>query len=257
MKNLLAKLMITFLLVLNGSALAMNQPNLLQRLNSLLTPSLTPAQANQQALKLLENWPYPDRPRPEEQKFTAEKIARLIAAGVNVNIENKDGNTLLLKAIWHDHSNADAVEAAEAVRMLLKAGAKVNGEKRPPLLDAAIASRAEIVKELLAAGANPNISNDDGQTPLWFAAAFGNIVMAQMLINAGAYVDTPDNKLGSMPLMRAVLNGDIPMIQLLMDAYADPTIKNKSGQTAMDLAHEKKAPKAIIDLLSRKPQKAR
>ena len=53
------------------------------------------------------------------------------------------------------------------------------------LLAAEEASLAK-VSQLLRSGANPNIANDKGETPLMFAAKYGDHQMAKLLLKAGA-----------------------------------------------------------------------
>lgn len=189
MKNLLVRIIILLLLVINGSVVAMDKADL----------------ANQKAL--------------------------------------------MIQAMWEKN--------ADAVRRLIQEGAEVNSKTWSPLLQAVALDAQAIVEELLAAGANPNIRNELGQSALWVAVSYKHYEIAQMLINAGAYVDTPDKQYGMTPLMRAVTDNNIPMIQMLMDAFADTTIKNHWGKTALDIAREMNAPADFLNLLSRKPQKAK
>src|SRR5215467_14735877 len=76
------------------------------------------------------------------------------------DIVDASGSTPLLVAA----SQNDAAQ----VRQLLKAGANPNVRNKldtTPLLEAAFRSNAEIIKALLDAGADPNAAGADGQTP--------------------------------------------------------------------------------------------
>jgi hypothetical protein len=68
------------------------------------------------------------------------------------------------------------------------------------------------------------------------------------MIEAGADVNVSDNQ-GLTPLMITAMNGDIDSVRLLLAHGADPTAKNKRGQTAYDLC---KVPE-IRKLLSTQP----
>jgi uncharacterized protein len=60
----------------------------------------------------------------------------------------------------------------EPVRQLIAAGADVNAigdHEATPLFNAIIGENAEVVSLLLKSGANPNIKNDWGRTPLDYA----------------------------------------------------------------------------------------
>lgn len=79
----------------------------------------------------------------------------------------------------------------EAAEFLVKAGAPVNSYSNNPLraapLQSAAASRhLEIVKLLLANGADPNCREASGYTPLHTAAQNGDIEMISALIFSGA-----------------------------------------------------------------------
>ncbi|MFW2392449.1 MAG: ankyrin repeat domain-containing protein, partial [Methyloceanibacter sp.] len=71
--------------------------------------------------------------------------------------------------------------------------------------------------------------------------------IAKALIEAGADVDAQANN-GMTALMIAALNNSAPMIGLLMDAGADPSLKNAQGKTAegvADLNDHQEASQAI------------
>lgn len=60
---------------------------------------------------------------------------------------------------------------AGVVKLLAEAGADLNANAgdRPALTEAVQFGYVDVVRTLLVAGANPNIENDDGHTPLWIA----------------------------------------------------------------------------------------
>ncbi|MEE8633805.1 MAG: ankyrin repeat domain-containing protein, partial [Methyloceanibacter sp.] len=59
--------------------------------------------------------------------------------------------------------------------------------------------------------------------------------VAKALVDKGADLDAQADN-GMTALMIAASNNSAPMIGLLMDAGADPAIKNAQGQTAEDVA---------------------
>jgi ankyrin repeat protein len=58
--------------------------------------------------------------------------------------------------------------------------------------------RVEIARILIDAGADLNVQDEDGWTPLHWAAECEQDEIAKMLINAGAIKDIQDNK-GKLP----------------------------------------------------------
>lgn len=59
--------------------------------------------------------------------------------------------------------------------------------------------------------------------------------MASLLIEAGADVNIKD-KDGKTPLMVAVLNNHEQLVQLLLDKGADATVKNEFGKGVLEMA---------------------
>ena len=91
------------------------------------------------------------------------------------------------------------------------------------------------LKFLLQEGANPNIRDNKGLTPLVLATQTGFLEGAQALIAAGAKVDIP-NETGETPLISAVHKHDVEMMRALLRAGADPDRNDSSGRSARDYA---------------------
>jgi Ankyrin repeats (3 copies)/Bacterial-like globin len=113
------------------------------------------------------------------------------------------GNTLL-----HFAAGAGAVEVTT---LLLRIGVDANVRGRgghPPLYCVANAcaaeTGAEVVRLLIAAGADVNASSDAMRaTALHMAARRGNVEVARALLDSGAAIDAKDRK-GDTPLQRAI-----------------------------------------------------
>jgi YVTN family beta-propeller protein len=94
--------------------------------------------------------------------------------------------TILNSALINDHP--------KEARIVIEAGADLNmphgknhfDKERPPIIIASQYGRTEIVRELLAHGADPNIRTKDGDTALHRAAHMGRFDICQILLNAGA-----------------------------------------------------------------------
>ena len=88
--------------------------------------------------------------------------------------------------------------------------------------------RNEVVQLLITEGADPNITDKDGNSPLHYAALYGNINMAKVLIEGGSDPKIAD-KWGATPLHNAAMHGCQDMVELLLNAGSDPNIANESG----------------------------
>jgi hypothetical protein len=111
-----------------------------------------------------------------------EKVAKvLIDAGANVNKQDTYGESLLM------HSTT----RPEMVKLLIDAHADVNAAnvyKIDPLSSAAEQGQLEVVKMLLAAGANPKHRQPTGGTALSVAVLRGYKDVVKTLIDAGSDV---------------------------------------------------------------------
>nr|WP_202131774.1 ankyrin repeat domain-containing protein [Aurantiacibacter rhizosphaerae] len=90
-------------------------------------------------------------------------------------------------------------------------------------------------KFLLQQGANPNIADNRGRTPLIAAAQIGFVEGVEALVDAGARLDI-GNETGETPLIAAVHARNIELIQVLVSAGADPDRADNAGRTARDYA---------------------
>ncbi len=74
--------------------------------------------------------------------------------------------------------------------------------------------------------------------PLHSAASARNLEAARLLLDQGAPVNARQQG-GWVPIHAAAQNGDRPMVELLLQHHADPTIANDAGKTAAMVAREK------------------
>lgn len=88
---------------------------------------------------------------------------------------------------------------------------------------------------LLNRGANPNIADRRGVTPLMRASQLGFYEGLQHLVAAGARVDVA-NSTGETPLILAVHRRDAAMMRVLLKAGANPDRTDNSGRSARDYA---------------------
>jgi uncharacterized protein len=99
------------------------------------------------------------------------------------------------------------------------------------LQTAIISGNLEVVKQHIEAGTDINMKDQmSGSTPLILAATFGKTAIAKALIDANADPDLKNNE-GSTALHAAAFFCRIEIVQMLIDAGADKTIKNNHAAT--------------------------
>lgn len=91
------------------------------------------------------------------------------------------------------------------------------------------------IRFLIERGANPNMRDKHGVTPLVLATRLGFVEGLQLLIDAGARVDEA-NDAGETPLISAVHRRDTEMMRILLKAGANPDRADNSGRSARDYA---------------------
>lgn len=101
-----------------------------------------------------------------------------------------------------------------------------------PLSLAAGAGQAELVKELLRRGAEPDRRGAGGMTPLGVAAFNGHELVVRELLRQGARTDVP-SATGQWPLHLACATGQQRVVKLLMAAGADVRAPNRQGRHAL------------------------
>jgi ankyrin repeat protein len=122
--------------------------------------------------------------------------------------------------------NADA----QVIRKLLADGADVNGrdgEGNTPLILASFYASPECIQFLIGKGADVNAANKAGATPLIRAAT--DYEKARLLVAAGANVRAT-TALGNTPLLLAARRaGNSRTVRLLLERGADATERNAAG----------------------------
>jgi len=193
-----------------------------------------------------------------------KRVRQLLDAGVDVNARLKEANALIFASRYGHtrvvrlllergadpstksrtgkyagnsfplHALALAAEHGhlEIVRLLIRAGAEVNNSityNEDALCAAAGGGHTEVVRELLAAGHRI----DDGVALKALRAAINRSMSqgaALLLIKAGVKVD---DEAGANLLIAAAQYRMVSTVKALLEAGADPTLKNYLGRSAL------------------------
>ncbi len=108
-----------------------------------------------------------------------------------------------------------------------------NAADESPLMLASLKGILPVVAKLVEKGADVN---KPGWAPLHYAATRGHLEVMNLLLENHAYIDAASPN-GSTPLMMAALYSSPSGVKLLLEAGADPTLKNNLGLTAIDFAN--------------------
>lgn len=179
-----------------------------------------------------------------------EVVQLLLDAGADANGTMTTSNTSILRDAAVGSSalmEATLQNHIEIVELLLAHDANVNytekAYNRTVLHVAAHFNNTEIINLLIESGAdlNPRSTlNDAGETPIYWAARRGYSDAVEILINAGANIDTQTTDRGLTPLMRT-LEADSnsvgsEVITLLLERGTNPNLQDNNGDTALHYA---------------------
>jgi ankyrin repeat protein len=164
-----------------------------------------------------------------------EIVAALLRGGADVNLKDNAGFTAILRALQNKHDGVATSLLAEP-----KLDVNVQAPTGPTILMTYVwREENDIVKHLLARGANPNLHDEEGDTALHGAALRGNVDLLKLLLDAGANPNAR-NKLGGTALMWAGSYGAEEAARVLLERGADPSLKDNDGMTAAAWAAKNK-----------------
>ncbi|XP_048250880.1 serine/threonine-protein phosphatase 6 regulatory ankyrin repeat subunit C-like [Haliotis rufescens] len=212
-------------------------------------------------------------------KARQSNTEQLIAAGADVNVQDEEGNTPLMMAAMAGRNISPLLTARADVTSkngLGKTALHLVCEHRYPLFGDSVTHK-RVTEQLIAAGADVNVQDKDGNTPLMMAVkternisplltaganvnsknGLGKTALhlvsdhmyehalinerqsnTEQLIAAGADVSAQDED-GNTPLHICVKNNDYRSVKALLGVLpSDVNIRNRNGKSALDLAEE-------------------
>lgn len=163
------------------------------------------------------------------QADDAATVANLLQRGFDPNTRDPKGQHGLLLAM-----REKSVKVAETLIRWPNTTVEVRtSTDESPLMFAALNGQLELARLLISRGADVN---KPGWAPLHYAATRGHLALMNLLLEQHAYIDASSPN-GTTPLMMAAFYGTASAVKLLLEAGADPLLKNEQALTAIDFAH--------------------
>ncbi|XP_046304841.1 fibronectin type 3 and ankyrin repeat domains protein 1 isoform X3 [Marmota monax] len=166
------------------------------------------------------------------QKGYTRLVKILVSNGTDVNLKNGSGKDSLMLACYAGH--------LDVVKYLRRHGASWEARDLggcTALHWAADGGHCTVIDWMIKDGCEVDVvDTGSGWTPLMrVSVVSGSQKVASLLIEAGADVNVRD-KDGKTPLMVAVLNNHEQLVELLLDKGADASVKNEFGKGVLEMA---------------------
>lgn len=171
-------------------------------------------------------------------------VERLVSDGANVNASNHNGGTPLMYA---------AISGVESIGQLLidkRANVNARGSNGwSPIMVAAAKGHQGFVQLLIQAGADVNARDVYLWTPLGRASFENRLAVVETLIKTAEIdLDLRDDQ-GATALHHAAAGGFANIVELLIEAGADASIRDHKSLTARDRAAQLQHD-AVLNILS-------
>lgn len=155
-----------------------------------------------------------------------------------IELQTRTASTNLTTPVVNTHTEFDQYPSSNVLaiaKVLIASGAEINirdNSGRTPLVLAAYSGYPEVAQLLLANKAGVKVKDDAGSTALHWAASFGRQEVAALLLANEAEVDARDNE-GATPLHHAAEKGHLDVAALLLANHAEVNAKDNQGATPL------------------------
>ena len=175
-----------------------------------------------------------DALRAAASKGCFPAVRFLVEEGVNKTDADKDGQTPLMLATQNDHlavvqflEEPQPTDSDKDDMLLAKKGLNT----RDALRAAAKRGAVDAVRFLVEEGVSKDDGNVVGWTPLMFAAYNGQLAVVQYLLEQGVDINN-----GDIPLVLAAATGHFAVVQYLLEQGADKDQATNEGSTSLFMA---------------------
>jgi uncharacterized protein len=197
------------------------------------------------------------------QTRDVDRVAALLAAGADPNKPGKSryGRGADIPPLEAAIDELQAFEAIgpygpepagpiDLVVLLLRHGARASGwgtsNDEDPLWDAVRRNNIEAVRLLLTAGAEINLKDDEGRSPLRICVEKEYLEMARLLLLCGASKTINEAVAGGMTALGlAAYWLNVDMVRLLLAHGADPRVEDADRRTVFD--HLRSVGRRVMD----------
>ncbi|CAI8026345.1 Putative ankyrin repeat protein MM_0045, partial [Geodia barretti] len=163
-------------------------------------------------------------------------LRELVRAESDLNLQNQEGLTPLMIA---------ATSWRTDITNILLEGENINLDIQEKNGDTAVIIAVKrchpaTLRELVRAGSDLNLQNQEGLTPLMIAARRGMADITKILLE-GEYInlDIQEKRIGQSALHFSAVIGDAATIEELLLAGANRHIKDKNGVTATEITEQR------------------
>ena len=169
-------------------------------------------------------------------------VTEALKRGMPPDQKDAEGFTALMMASHNNHH--------KTVQALIDAGADINlpvAGGNSALMAAAFNNHINSMQALIDAGADIHQRNDKGETPL-IQACGPNQAAVRLLLENGAEVNATESTENFTALMYAATQGLSPIVDILLEFGANPSMKDVDDDTAATFARKSGFP-ALADKL--------